>query len=47
MVEMAEYFAENLQIIVHGFARAGILGALGGYREERPWSTRRIVKSSN
>ena len=32
---MAEYFAENPQIIVNGFAQAGILGALGGYRDEQ------------
>lgn len=31
MVEMAEYFSENPQIIVNGFVKAGIAGALGGH----------------
>jgi len=35
MVEMAEYFAENPQIIVNGFIRAGIAGALDGQRDEQ------------
>ena len=30
MVEMAEYFGENPQIIVNGFVKAGIVGALAG-----------------
>ena len=29
MVEMAQYFADNPQIIVNGFIKAGIIGALG------------------
>ena len=36
MVEMAEYFADNPQIIiVNGFVRAGIAGALDGHRDEQ------------
>lgn len=31
MVEMADYFAQNPQIIVNGFVRAGIAGALDGH----------------
>ena len=31
MVEMADYFTQNPQIIVNGFVRAGIAGALDGY----------------
>ena len=31
MVEMAEYFGENLQIVVNGFVKAGIAGALDGH----------------
>ena len=34
MVKMAEYFAENPQIIVNGFVRAGITGALDGHWDE-------------
>ena len=30
MVEMAEYFRENPQIVVNGFIKAGIAGALDG-----------------
>ena len=30
MVEMSEYFAANPQIIVNGFVKAGIAGALDG-----------------
>ena len=30
MVEMAEYFGENPQIVVSGFMKAGIAGALDG-----------------
>ena len=30
MVEMAQYFADNPQIIVNGFIKAGITGALDG-----------------
>ena len=33
MVEMAEYFAENPQIIVNGFIKAGITGALDGHKD--------------
>ncbi len=32
---MADYFAENPQIIVNGFVRAGITGALDGIRDEQ------------
>ena len=35
MVEMADYFAENSQIIVNGFIRAGIAGALDSQRDEQ------------
>ncbi len=34
MVEMAEYFMDNPQIIVNGFVRAGIAGALDGLDEQ-------------
>ena len=30
-VEMAEYFGENPQIVVNGFVKAGIAGALDGH----------------
>ena len=30
MVEMAEYFGENPQIVVNDFVKAGLAGALGG-----------------
>ena len=33
MVEMAEYFAENLQIIVNSFMKAGITGALDSHKD--------------
>ena len=35
MVEMAEYFADNPQIIVNGFVMAGIAGALDGHADEQ------------
>jgi len=35
MVEMAEYFAENSQIIMNGFIRAGIAGVLDSQRDEQ------------
>ena len=35
MVEMAEYFADNPQIIVNGFVKAGIAGALDGHANEQ------------
>ena len=31
MVEMAEYFGENPQIVVNGLVKAGIAGALDGH----------------
>ena len=31
MVEMAEYFGENPQVVVNGFMKAGIAGALDGH----------------
>ena len=33
MVEMAQYFADNPQIIVNGFIKAGIIGALGSHMD--------------
>jgi hypothetical protein len=35
MVEMAEYFADNPQIVVNGFMRTGIVGALDGHQDEQ------------
>ena len=35
LVEMAEYFADNPLIIVNGFIRSGITGALDGDMEEQ------------
>ena len=35
MVEMAEYFADNPQIIVNGVVKAGIAGALDGHADEQ------------
>ena len=35
MVEMAEYFADNPQVIVNGFVKAGITGALDGQMSRR------------
>ena len=35
MVKMAEYFAKNPQIIVNGFVRAEIAGALDGHQDEQ------------
>ena len=35
MVEMAEYFADNPQIVVNGFMRTGIAGALDGHQDEQ------------
>ena len=37
MVEMAEYFAENPQIVVNGFVKAGIAGALDGHVDRQEW----------
>ena len=34
MVQMAEYFADNPQIIVNGFVRSGLTGSLNGQRNE-------------
>ena len=34
LVEMAEHFEENPQIIVNGFIRSGITGALDGVDSE-------------
>ena len=36
MAEMAEYFGENPQIVVNGFVKAGIAGALDGQIDSRP-----------
>lgn len=36
MVEMAAYFGENPQIIVNGFLKSGIAGALDGHIECTP-----------
>ena len=33
MVEMAQYFADNPQIIVNGFIKVGIIGALGSHMD--------------
>ena len=35
MVEMAEYVVNNPQIIVNGFVKAGIAGALDGHVNEQ------------
>lgn len=35
MVDIAEYFAHNPQIIVNGFFKAGITGALDGHVDEQ------------
>ena len=35
MVEMAEYFTDNPQIIVNGFVKASIAGALDGHADEQ------------
>ncbi len=35
MVEMAEYFADNPQIVVNGFMRTGIAGVLDGHQDEQ------------
>ena len=35
MVDIAEYFAHNPQIIANGFAKAGIAGALDGQVDEQ------------
>ena len=35
MVEISEYFAENPQIIMHGFIQDGITGTLVGQRDEQ------------
>ena len=39
LVEMSQYFAENPQIIVNGFVKAGITGALDGDDQETESST--------
>ena len=36
MLEMAAYFGENPQIVVNGFVKAGIAGALDGHIDCRP-----------
>ena len=35
LVQMAEYFADNPQIIVNGFVKAGITAALGGQEDQQ------------
>ena len=39
-MEIAEYFADNPQIIVNGFVKAGIAGALDGHVDEQERESR-------
>ena len=49
MVEMAQYFTDNPQIIVNGFIKAGIAGALDGHMDiqDEPESDIDDVDSDN
>ena len=46
LVEMADYFSDNPDIIVNGFARAGIISALDGVEDPQEEEPGREVSSS-